>query len=238
MPVLLMTRPTEDSDRFVAGLGALHGVQVVTSPLICIRVAKTIAMPSPEGIIFTSSNGVRAASQLGVARGPAFCVGTRTTEKARAAGWDALQAGETADQLVEKLSKLRPNAPLVHLRGKHVRGEIAQRLTEQGLATFESILYEQDTLPLSAAALDVLKGNRLVIVPLFSPRTARQFADTFEGNAHLSVVAMSNAVADSVKHLKYHDIVVSDAPTAQAMTRCVRQLIDDACRVEGVVGAQ
>lgn len=237
MPRLLMTRPYADSDRFIKELDSKTRDQldVIQSPLIDIRIIECrIDISNVKGVIFTSSNGVAAAQALGVVPGvPCYCVGARTTEKARAAGWVAHQSGIDAADLCATLGRTNPIGPLVHLRGVHARGDIPKRLTEAGIETREQAIYDQVLEPLNAKAAFALAGDQPVVVPLFSPRAARQFADHAGLQAPLYIVAISDTVAKAVKMLKYNALRVADHPDGHAMARCVAQLADLASRVEG-----
>lgn len=237
MPRLLMTRARADSDRFLSELDPdfRNRLDIVYAPLIETRpICARVDLSGLRGVIFTSANGVRAASALNIdPAGPCHCVGARTTEQASAAGWDARQAGANADDLVATLSKTRPDAPLLHLRGAHARGDIARRLTQAGIATREQVIYDQILHPPGDPARKILAQDVPVIVPLFSPRTARQFADHAVFQAPLYLAAMSQAVADAVNTLKYRKLLVADHPDSAAMIRCVEQLAKLASRVEG-----
>ncbi len=240
MVTLLMTRAEDASRRFVQRLpGQLRArLRVVTSPLIGVApVAGTLDPAPARGIIFTSGNGVAVASSLTRRRDiPCFCVGRATTEAARDAGWKAACAGRTADELVADLSARRPAAPLLHLRGKHARGNIATRLTAAGVETHEQVIYDQHLLALNARARAALAGTEPVIVPLFSPRTARHFASLCRARAPLYIAAMSKAVAEPLVSLGPSALDVADIPEAQAMAEAVARLARRAGRVAGPSG--
>lgn len=124
MVPLLMTRPLAAAERFVAGLpqGARAGLQVIYAPLMQIRpIQAMVSLDGVKGVIFTSANGVEAASRETAVRLPAFCVGERTAVAAVNAGWQVLSLGQCADELVGRLLQKPPKAPLLHLRGAHVR---------------------------------------------------------------------------------------------------------------------
>lgn len=234
---LLMTRPRADAERFVAQLPAALRARLtpVYAPLIAIEpMPGPVAWGDARGVIFTSTNGVEAATRLGGPRPLAcFCVGTATTRAAQRAGWRADCAGADADALVETLLRARPEAPLLHLRGAHARGDIAARLTAAGLTTREQTIYHQRLLPLPAQARQVLDGDAAVIVPIFSPRTARHFAGLGAGSAPLYLAAMSAAVAKPLENLPHEALIIAERPDAQAMAAAVENLSSRASRVEG-----
>ncbi len=238
---LLMTRPRAASERFVAQLPERlrSRVQVIYSPLLDIRpMEQAVDTTGVRGLIFTSANGVAAAAAQDVRRDlPAYCVGPATTETARQAGWAARMAGQTAEELVAKLLKERPESPLLHLRGEHSRGNIAKRLTDLGVTVLEQPIYQQRLLPLSPQAQAIAIGTAPVIVPLFSPRTARQFADVWRGTAPLFLAAISQASAESLENLAFAHLRVAKRPTPKKMRKTVKKLAKHALRLEGALGA-
>ncbi|UWR02905.1 uroporphyrinogen-III synthase [Ruegeria conchae] len=236
-----MTRPRAASDRFVAQLPdhIRSQVAVIHSPLLKIEPL-TVAVESDEsaGLIFSSANGVNAAALLNVDRSlPAYCVGPATTQTAQEAGWDAHNLGATAQELVSNLLKFKPGIPLLHLRGEHSRGNVAERLTESGLTTREQLIYRQQLLPLSDEASQAAEDNQPIIAPLFSPRTARHFADVWAGSAPLWLAAISEAAAEPLKTLRFERLKIADEPTPDKMQKAVKKLLNHVMRVESAPGA-
>ncbi|MCA0929643.1 uroporphyrinogen-III synthase [Ruegeria profundi] len=232
-----MTRPRAASQRFVAQLPTRvrSRVEVIYSPILEIKpLPVKIDTSGVRGLIFTSANAVNAAVSLGVSRHlPAFCVGPATTGTAKGAGWEARMVGATAEELVAFLLKHRPESPLLHLRGEHTRGNIALRLTESGLTVREQAVYQQRLLPLTPEAAAAADGLLPVIAPLFSPRTARQFADIWTGSAPLWLAAISQATADPLYSLDYARLKIAKEPTPKKMQKAVKKLVKHAMRVEG-----
>ncbi|MFW8633940.1 uroporphyrinogen-III synthase [Cribrihabitans pelagius] len=241
MAGLLMTRPLEAAQRFVASLpeAALEGVEVIYAPLISIEpLAGPLDLGPARAVIFTSANGVAAASRETGRRLPAYCVGPRTTAAAAAEGWQAVRAGATAEELVADLVRHKPPGPLLHLRGSHARGEVAQRLAAAGNECREQIVYRQELKPLSARALEALAARDGVIVPLFSPRTARQFAGFCATAPNLHLIALSLAVAEPLKGLNCKALQVCTSPDAGAMAQAVQDAAAGLRRLEDGGAAQ
>ncbi|NVO55880.1 uroporphyrinogen-III synthase [Rhodobacteraceae bacterium B1Z28] len=236
-----MTRPRAASERFVAQLPTRtrSRVTVIHSPLLEIRhLPVQVVTTAVQGLIFTSANAVNAAVSIGVTRDlPAYCVGPATTGAANGAGWQAQMVGGTAEELVASLLKIRPESPLLHLRGEHSRGDVAERLTELGVTTLEQPVYQQHLLPLTDEASEVAAGNVPVVAPIFSPRTARQFADVWPGSAPLWLAAISQATAEPLRSLGYDCLRVVTKPTPTKMRKAVKKLVKHAMRVEGEPGA-
>ena len=236
-PALLMTRPRAASERFVSALPVevADRVEVCIAPLMEIALSDApITAADAQGVIFSSANGVQAARAAGLEpRLPAFCIGRATTAAATGAGWNASFAGEDADALVATLARTRPATPLLHLHGAHTRGDIAGRLTAAGLPTRGLPVYDQRLLPLSPAAKRHLAGQTPVIAPLFSPRTARQFAEQIAAPDRVHAIALSPAVAEVLAGKSFASLVTVDRPEADLMIGAIAGNLARLCRVEG-----
>jgi uroporphyrinogen-III synthase len=237
---LLMTRPQEASARFVSQLPQelQAALKVIHAPLMRVSpLGDQIAYEGYHGVIFTSANGVVAA---GHPPGPlpAYCVGQRTTEAAREAGWQAQFCGATAAALLARLSAASPRSPLLHLHGRHTRGDVANQLTTSGLPCKGQVIYAQKLLPLSPGVKWEISAQSDVIVPLFSPRTARHFASLGLDQVNLTLIALSESVAAEVKGLNYKDLRVSKAPDAISMAELVRDAAVRLAHLEGDNPAQ
>jgi uroporphyrinogen-III synthase len=228
MAGLLMTRPRDAAERFVDDLPrhVIKRFPPVFSPLIRIQAGSG---PIPDadagGLIFSSKNGVRAAaSNTPIRNKPVYCVGASTTIAAQKAGWQAFCMGQNADQLVENLTSLGPETPLLHVRGRHARGDISARLNAAGVACSEYVAYEQVLLPLSRQARQLLADSSPVLVPVFSPRTARQFAEHCPDGANLFLIALSTAVAEPLNSLNYKRLLVCESPDSGSMRKSVIEM--------------
>ena len=242
-PTVLLTRSRPQSLRFAALLRDRLGADlpVLVAPVLDIVTdprAAADALAGAGGVIFTSENGVAACARADVPPGlPAFCVGTRTAEAARAAGFaprpdppgdlDALIARIVADGWP------RDARPLVHLHGAHVTGDAASALAARGIAVRGAIVYDQRALPLSDAARRLLAGCAPVVVPVFSPRSARLIAPALAAaTAPWGVAAISPRAAAAVAVQGARSVQVADTPDAAAMVDAVAALLSAWERLE------
>lgn len=217
---VLLTRPRAASERFAAEI-AERGLPaaVVIAPLMeIVPLAATAEAAGADGVIFTSANAIGLA---GPGRGrPAWCVGARTADVARAAGYDAICAGGCADALVARMTELRPSGRIVHLHGRHQRGDVAGRLTAAGLEVVSCPIYDQKALRPSRTFFDALDLSPLV-VPLFSPRSAALFVEAAGERWHPGArglcVALSEAVRQAVPTSWRDDTIVAERADAAAM---------------------
>jgi uroporphyrinogen-III synthase len=221
---MIMTRPAGSNTRFVDRLSpeVRARLRIIRSPLIEIRGREAdVDIGAQDTAMFTSENGIRFAPPGEGRR--AYCVGTLTTRAAAMKGWDAVCAGVDADGLVAHLMSIKPPGLLHHLSGVHVRGRIPERLREAGFSVEQTPLYDQILLPLTAEAMDCLTQDQPVLVPLFSPRTARHFATMAPRGAELHIVAMSAAVAEAWRQRGRSQVVMAAAPTAQSMLEAIEK---------------
>lgn len=237
-PILLLTRPALQSARFAQEVAArVPGLRLIVSPVIEIAPRPLGYQPDEyAGLIFTSENGVAAFAAAWDGRAhPVWCVGVRTAEAARAAGFarvtSAAEGGGDAEALLCLLRAAHPETPLLHLRGAHARGDLAPRLTAAGLPCDACILYDQGARPLTPEARAALLGPVPVVLPLFSPRSATLCADGAAGaSAPLHPAAISPAAARAWQALRPEPPVVADRPDSAAMLDAVSGI------VEGIAG--
>lgn len=209
-PVLLLTRPPQDSRRFAS---MLPDWPAVISPVLRIVAVDhdAAALRDAPGLVFTSAHAVPAA---GAGRGRlALCVGGHTGQVARAAGFDVRTGNGFAESLLPLIEAA--GVPLIHPHGRH----LAKRLPVPGM-----VVYDQQAVPLTNEAAALLAGTAPVILPLFSPRSARLVADAGRGaRAPLWPVAISDAAwaawaAPAAGH------AVAQRPNAAAMAAAIRSL--------------
>ncbi|MEL7092160.1 MAG: uroporphyrinogen-III synthase [Pseudomonadota bacterium] len=234
-----MTRPAAAAHGFVAGLPAdvQHRITPIYSPLIDIVATQAhVDLGPDDAVIFTSANGVMHAPR-GNGR-LAYCIGQATTGTAQANGWRAVHRGDTAAELTESLLGSPPTAPLVLLSGVHTRGDIARTLSDAGLQARQIAVYDQILEPLTQAAQTALAAPHPILVPLFSPRTAQQFADQAQTLAHAHIIALSDAVADGIAAHAAASLSICAAPNAAAMTMAIAEALNTLLRVEGRTGEE
>lgn len=203
---VLITRPKAQAEAFAASLEAAHGgpLHCVISPLIEIApVAVVGALDEVKHVVFTSINGVSQAMRVGIPVGiTAWCVGSRTAQAATELGFDVRIADGNNRSLVALIVAQAPVGRMVHLRGRHVAGTVVDDLAAAGINCEAVIAYDQVAIAPTQLALDTLKGETPIIVPLFSPRSAKLFGQIADFNAPLHLVVISEAI----------DVVQQNAP--------------------------
>ncbi|NDR57610.1 uroporphyrinogen-III synthase [Aliiruegeria sabulilitoris] len=228
---LLLTRPEAACRRFSRQVEETIGkfARTVIAPLFEI-VPVEIASPPRlhEEIAFTSENGVRALSQQQKARGrPAWCVGARTAEMARAEGYSVRMTRPTVASLTTALIEEAAGIAIVHVTGQHRRGNLAETLREAGRTSRTLVAYDQRALTLRPDVLNILKKNVDIIAPVFSPRSANLLSQAAEQrSAHVHVVAISEATAKAWVARPGERVLIAASPDASGILSAMGSLFD------------
>jgi uroporphyrinogen-III synthase len=220
IPTLVLTRPAPQSREIAAALGG--SVPVIISPVMRIMAADACPdLTRYDGVVLTSANALGFVPALGGK--PAWCVGKRTAAAASEAGADVRLVARDADDLVLRFNGV---GPLIHLRGAHARGRVAERLNTAGIETDEAVVYRQQSLDLTPFAKAALSGDARVVLPLYSPRSARLVAAQIGtvGSA-LAAIAMSDAVARTWEEATGQAAEVAVTPTGDAMLAAIRKAL-------------
>lgn len=201
---------------------------MVIAPLMQTEFHQPALPPFPfRSVIFTSETGVAAALALGQALPKrAFCVGNRTADAARRAGFDAQSAAGEVNALARMIQASGVEGPLLHLRGQDSAGDLAETLTKGGLETVFLVVYTQKPANLIPEAAALFLQDQPVIVPIFSPRSARLLAEAVPVNhrAPLWIVAISAAAARAAADLFPARLVIADHPDGENMLHAVAGL--------------
>ncbi len=224
-PVLLLTRPRVGSESFAAQFRHRFGGDwpIVISPLIEIEPLAA-EIPMAEDLIFTSRNAVAALGQAGRGR-RAWCVGARTAEAARKAGFRVRTGAGRAQDIVPMIIQARPHSVL-HVRAEQVAFDLAKALVSAGIETKQVILYRQVARHLSARARAVLCGNLPVLVPVFSSNSAQHFVASLPpAHAPLYVAAISHAVADGLDPAICEALGVASSPDSAGVLDALARLL-------------
>ncbi|WP_168770482.1 uroporphyrinogen-III synthase [Flavimaricola marinus] len=209
----------------ISALG--HPVPTILSPLIAIEPVDPTIEVMPAGLILTSAHGVDAARRAGLPKGmTAWCVGDRTAEAARVAGFDPISAKGDSSALIRMILDRRPEGPLLHLHGAHKTGDVVEGLTAAGVSCYGRVGYRQASVPLTQQARFALSADKPLVLPLFSPRTVSILAEQGPFDAPLTVVAISEAVANAAEILRPVRLVLAEQPNGEAMCHATRDAID------------
>lgn len=233
-PTFLLTRPLPQSQRFATLLRARWPeMAVVISPLMAPEfLTPDVPQRDFAALILTSEAGAEAARRIS-ATGQmlpqrAFCVGDRTAAAAKAAGFAMQSAAGDATDLLALIANHRPTGPLLFLRGVDSTGDIRNQLLLAGIETVSAIAYHQTSLPLTAEARHLMQGSAPVVLPLFSPRSARLAVAERPAQGALAplwVAALSPAVAQVAVDLAPQHMRIAARPDQDAMLAAVAAVL-------------
>jgi uroporphyrinogen-III synthase len=172
---VLVTRP--DPMGTAQALGA-RGHAVVVAPLLRIEtIVATFGGPF-AAVLLTSANAARASSahpRRAELQGlPAFAVGTRSAEAARAAGFTRVESADGAlPDLVRLVAGRFRGQRLIYLAGEDRSGDLARELEPHSIAVETAVVYRA----VAAAALpeesvQALRAGQVDAALHYSVRTA------------------------------------------------------------------
>jgi uroporphyrinogen-III synthase len=220
-PTILLTRPEAQSRDLAARLRAQIDVPILVSPILEIAPVPFTLPVTPRFLILTSAHAAEAARAAGLSGLPAFCVGDRTAEAAAAAGLLPRSAAGDAGALLAILKEAAPEGPGLYLRGRHAASDLDSELGLAGIDTHAVIAYDQIPRPLSPEARAVLRGTAPVILPVFSPRSARLLAAEAQGaTAPLDLIPISANAAAAWKG-RSASLTIAAAPDGPAMEHAI-----------------
>lgn len=228
---VLITRSEPGASETAQRLAGL-GYSPIVEPLFALEPVPA-SLPDFDALAFTSANGVRAFAKLNNRRdAPVFCVGTRTAEAAREAGFsDVAMADGDVGALVRFVAeRLPPGARLLHSGNEDSRGDLSGQLRAQGhharfVATFHAAPVGS---PGPALAAHLAGKRSFEAVLIHSPRAGAGlagFASAFPGRAGLNVAAISAAAALPLKSLADR-IEIAHAPNEAALLNALGRFTD------------
>lgn len=225
---VLVLRPDDGSRRTAARLAAL-GHEAMTSPVMETRATNA---PAPagafDGVIATSAQAFGFADAGALApfvRLPFFCVGARTAQAARAAGFgdivsEAPDAAALAAAIAGHQSAGHTSArSLLYLAGRERKPDLEQALAAANIIVTPWVVYEARALPaLRNEAMESLRAGKLDAALHFSRRSAAIFCErvaeaALENEARaLLHVAISADAANGLAPLAPPRVRVAVAP--------------------------
>lgn len=192
--------------------------RMILSPLVEIRfITPKLNLGRFRSAIFTSQNAARAASPPPAGM-LAWCIGEKTADIARKKGFMVITAKGNAESLISLLKESPLKHPMVWLRGRHTAVDIQRRLFETGIQIQSEIVYEQQALCLSEAALENLQVQPCIL-PVFSPKTAAILSREAEGlvNPGHLVCCLGYRTAEACR-LSWQKEMADDAESLIQMT--------------------
>ncbi len=221
---VLITRPRPQAEQFAKAIEeARPGLfSCIIAPLLTIEILKKpVDLVGVDALIFTSANGVRAFLENSTRRDiPALCAGKAAYIVARKAQINATLQGPTAGELRDTLlAGSQDGRSFLHITGNHQAIDLTGSLGNAGISAEKLVLYDQLRQPLPPDVAALLAAGGIHAVPLFSPRTAKIFAELCSSMnlpPDLALVCISSAAAQQVEKLGLA-LTIADNPTQSAM---------------------
>lgn len=232
---ILLTRPKDDIPALRHKI-VEQGFTVSACPILDINIipveerdtSTSQKIATAQAYLFTSANGVRAASHHGLTKNPnlpVFAVGPATADACRIAGFKKItEAGGDVQSLIGMIKATdmaEASGLLVHISGRDQAGNLVQQLCDAGYEATSIVLYRAEKI--SAFPDDIatlLASGEIDAVMFYSSRTATHFV-TLMGSADIkmSITAycLSDAVAQILKQAGVENIKVAANTTEDSM---------------------
>jgi len=227
-PKLIITRPVDAANLFASFFEKeLEKDQIIISPLLEIKFFnRPKTLKQSHCLIFTSSNGVKAAGKAAASNIKALCVGDRTTNLASSLGYSAEKLGDNVEQLLHTLCEGEKIAgEILHIHGKYTRGDLVNQLREAGFLCNEWIGYDQVAQNLSLPALGAFEKANKVILPIFSERTALLLKKQIPTLERCHIIAISPAVANIFLDVIAGSVSEAQKPDLVAMKSLTKKVL-------------
>ncbi|MEO1495226.1 MAG: uroporphyrinogen-III synthase [Pseudomonadota bacterium] len=222
---VLLTRPRPDSARIAAEL-AQRGMDSVIWPMMAVQalVDRIDVPPRTDALAFTSANAVQIFADMSDTRAvPALCVGARTAEMAKAAGFADVHSAEGVLEDLAALIVAGGWRQVFHPHGRHVAGDLAGAVAPSGATVAGAEIYETRAAPPPDQALvDALLSEKIHVVTLWSFRSAALFAQALRDLPALDLtgsvaLAISENAAKPLVSGAFARIDVAPRPSARGM---------------------
>lgn len=194
---IAITRAAPDAEETAARVRQRGGEPILAPLLHIIPMGYDTNVEHAQALIFTSAAGVRAfpdARRMHAT--PVLTVGDASAAAARAAGFDDVRSadGDAAALARLAIATLDPaGAPLVHIRGTHVAGDVGGQLEAAGFKVERRIAYTAAQVPTLPNAL----SQPIDVVLFYSVRAAEAFRALGASPEGCTAACLSQAVADA-----------------------------------------
>lgn len=231
MKKILITRPADVAQKMADKLNE-KGLPAVLDPmLIPVRTENVVFLDrhAEDGFVFTSPRAVKYFCDLSAHIDfslPAYCVGPKTAQQAKACGFKTITTGPgnskgLADVIINDCND---GARLMHPCGEHVEDEFYETLKEAGLILAPLTVYTMDMAPrMQEDALVSIRTDDILGVVFFSKRTAKSFVELAEQHKitdhikNMTAICISEDVAGILDASKWNDIKVSASKTEDSL---------------------
>lgn len=227
-PRILVTRSEPGASETAERLTAA-GYLPIVEPVFAIEPLPA-EIPDFDALAFTSANGARQFAALSSRRdAPVFCVGARTADAAREAGFTNVTSadGDAGALTALIVRKLRKQTRLLHAGNEESRGGLTGQLRGAGYTASFIPIFRAVPVSTPGPALTAHLAGRPAFeaVLIHSPRGAAILAGFATGsNAPLDIAAISGAAATPLTALARRTEVAA-ATNEQALLSALARLV-------------
>ena len=235
----IITRPTIDTKIIAEKLSSLK-LQLLFEPMLEIRpidsktIIGNIKCDEFDGVIFTSSNAIRAVGNLkDLHKKQIYVVGEKTAQLAGSHGFEkVIIAGSNVDEFCDYFANNKKLASkrLVYFSGTYVTKDLKVVLGNLDYEVEQVICYESLAVKdFSSQFIDKLNSNFIGAVSFYSQLTAENFIrlakkdNLIENLKHLEAFVLSEKIADSLRQVKWKMIHVAKDSDEKNMVELVRR---------------
>lgn len=195
--IVISLRPARHAEQDVRAL-RMRGVKAMAAPMLDICPADSLDIPHLQHQLLTASHLIMTSQQAAYILSktdipssayigkPCFCVGQKTAEAARLAGFTVHpESAGTASELAQIIIRNRgdDHHHLLWLSGAHIQTDITEILSEQGLSASRQILYQARAVQsLSPEMLALISSGQPCAVIALSRRTLITFLDLLKAH--------------------------------------------------------
>jgi len=180
---VLVTRPEPDGERTAAKLRA-RGCEVLLAPLLRVEFLDRAELGRGPwaAVAITSANAAHAIARHPRRRElislPAFTVGRRTAEAARASGFTAVTSADGNEADLARLIGARHATPILYLAGEDRARDLAADVAGSDVTVETVVVYRAaEAARIPAAAEAALRSGAVDGVMHFSPRSAQIYVN-------------------------------------------------------------
>ncbi len=222
-PIVLVTRPADDAGDLCDALRTAGFIPMLAPMLDIVPLDPSVpSLDSVQAIVFTSVNGVRHCPA--VPRDlPVYCVGDRTADAARDAGFKTVvSAGGDINDLETVLTgaNLDPNRVILHICG----ADVVRPMVVPGVRVEPLVAYRADMVTrLPWVVRVMIRLGCVTGVLFFSARTGQAFVNTMKkmnldrACAGIGALCLSDSVVESVSDLPWRGLYTAQRPDRTAM---------------------
>lgn len=222
-PIVLVTRPADDAGELCDAVRAAGFIPMLAPMLDIIPLHPTLpSFDDSQAIVFTSMNGVRHCPAVPRDR-PVYCVGDRTADAARAAGFTTVvsASGDINDlEAVLAGANLKPDRAILHVCGV----DVVRPLSVPGVRVEPLVVYRADMVTRLPWVVRVLIRLGFVTgVLFFSARTGQAFVNATKKVGldracdGIGALCLSDSVVESVSDLPWRELYTAQRPDRAAM---------------------